>query len=246
MNIGNMLRNAASSALGKFLKTDEAGITLSCNGNSLALPVMPESFSCSVSNKNGTVNINNLGEYNMVGKTGLKTISLSSFFPNQDYDFAEGSSDAYGNVDKIEGWRTSGNPLNITITGSSISFPCLIESFTYSEKDGSGDVYYTISLKEYKYIETQKTTDKLTNLTKRPKLSYLQRTGLTAVQNVLKGQSPMRAITGAVEKSGGLTPKQTGYLDIYKMVTKQGGLKVGDILQAGKSIKINGKNIINK
>ena len=62
MNIGNMLRNAASSALGKFLKTDEAGITLSCNGNSLALPVMPESFSCSVSNKNGTVNINNLGE----------------------------------------------------------------------------------------------------------------------------------------------------------------------------------------
>lgn len=242
MSLKSTLFKGATKYINGLLGGDNSAIMLSCDGQSLEIPVMPESFTCSVSNKNGTVNICNLGEYNMIGKTGLKTISLDSFFPANEYDFATGEPKGYGYIETLETWRTNGKPLCITIADSPITFPCLIENLSYTEKEGTGDVYYKLDLKEYKYIEPQTGKD-ATGLKKRPKLSFLQRAGLNAAKGMLQGQSPMKAITSAIGKSG-LTPKQQGYLSIYKTVTKKGGMKVGDVLETGaKFIKVNGKNI---
>lgn len=99
-------------------------------------------------------------------------------------------------------------------------------------------------MKEYKYSESTAEKDLLTGLSKRPKLSFLQKTGLNVVKNVVNGQSPLKSITSAIGKSG-LTPKQTGYLDIFKKVTKQsGGLKIGDTIAiTSKFVKINKKKL---
>ena len=47
------------------------------------LPVTPEKFEVTVDHKNTVVNIVSLGDINLLGKTGLKAVSLSSFFPAQ-------------------------------------------------------------------------------------------------------------------------------------------------------------------
>ena len=83
----SLIGNIAKSALGNFLDNldGSGGGDISVSIGSVTLPVAPEEFSVQVSNKNSTIDINNAGEYNMIGKTGLKSVSISSFFPAQEY-----------------------------------------------------------------------------------------------------------------------------------------------------------------
>ncbi|MCI6172092.1 MAG: hypothetical protein MR665_07840 [Selenomonas bovis] len=246
--VRGLAKAAASRALSDFLGDGGGGgdITLSCRGASLVIPITPASFECAVSNQNGKISIENAGEYNMMGKTGLKSVSLSSFFPAHDYNFAAAgsSTDPYSYVETLEEWRTGGYPLSLSITGTPIAFPCLVESFKYGEQDGTGDVYYTLELKEYREIvKTTDAADEKTGLKQRPKRSWLERTAATAGKRMLAGQSPMSAITGAMASSG-LTKQQAGYLDVYKAIAKKGGVKAGDLIAVGKNyISINGKHL---
>ena len=63
-------------------------ISLSAGSSIVTFPVLPSELMVSVNTNHGTVNINNYGEYLMKGKTGLKSLTLSGFFPAQDYPFA--------------------------------------------------------------------------------------------------------------------------------------------------------------
>lgn len=120
----------------------------------LQLPVPPSSFEIIRSNMNKTTNIQDFGEFNMLGKENLAVLSISSFFPKENYYFCQYDDfpSPYDCVKKIEGWRKSGNPVKLTITATDIDLPVSIESFKYGEKEGTGDVYFTLELKEYKYI----------------------------------------------------------------------------------------------
>lgn len=123
----------------------------------LRLPILPESFQLTVDNLNKVVNVSSIGDINLIGKSGLKEISFSSFFPAQDYYFNE-----YNNPDKpfqfiskLEKWRESGKPVRVIITKTKINLEMAIESFSYGERDGTKDVYYTIEFKEYKRLKTK-------------------------------------------------------------------------------------------
>ena len=118
----------------------------------IALPVKP---TVSVSHKNTVTNVIQTGDINLMGKTGLRAVSLSSFFPARDYNFAKSVGDPLSLVEKIESWRNSGEPCRVVI-GRSLNMECTIESFSWGEQDATGDIYYTLSLKEYKRIKIKK------------------------------------------------------------------------------------------
>lgn len=121
--------------------------------NKIQLPVKPSDYNIAVSHRNTVVNVIQLGDINLIGNTGLRELSLSSFFPAQDYNFSNNSDRktpiAYVNM--IEEWRKAGEPIRVIITGV-LNMECTIESFSYGEQDATGDIYYTASLKEYKKI----------------------------------------------------------------------------------------------
>jgi hypothetical protein len=120
------------------------------------LPVTPSSFEVAVSHKNTVVSIIQLGEINLLGKTGLKSISLSCFFPAQDYNFSKDDrEDPEWYVNKLEKWRNS-NTLIRFIISDVINIQCTIESFSWGMQDGTKDIYYTINLKEYRSISAKK------------------------------------------------------------------------------------------
>ncbi|MBP3723217.1 MAG: hypothetical protein J6I62_08220 [Selenomonadaceae bacterium] len=245
----NIGRSYLNSRINNLLDEGEAGgeisYTLTANGQEVVLPVDMESYECKVGNNNETINIINAGEYLMKGKTGLKTISLSSFFPAQEYDFARYGGNPWGVADTIEEWRKNNETVELSISGTSVEFKCLIESFSVGEKDGSGDVYYTIELREYREIGVDpKKKDKVSELNERPKLTFLERAGLNLAKNVINGQPPTTAIANALGNSG-LTNKQKGYLEIAKAVTKKGGIADGDSIGFNKKgeFQINGKVI---
>ena len=241
-NIGKSYLNSRINSLLGEGEGGEISYTLSANGTEVVLPVDMESYECRVGNNNETINIINAGEYLMKGKTGLKSISLSSFFPAQEYNFAHYGGNPWGVADTIEEWRKNNETVDFSISGTSVEFKCLIESFTVGEKDGSGDVYYTIELKEFREIGVDpKKKDDVTELNERPKLSFLERAGLNLAKNVLNGQPPTTAIANALGNSG-LTKKQKGYLAIAKAVTKKGGLSTGDAIGFNKKgeFQVNG------
>ena len=129
------------------------------NDSKFQLPVKPSEYTINVSHKNTVVNVIQKGDINLIGKTGLRDLSLSSFFPARDYNFSNnsGRKEPLAYVEKIEEWRNSGEPIRVIVTGI-LNMECTIESFNYGEKDATGDIYYTISLKEYKKIKTKQAT----------------------------------------------------------------------------------------
>lgn len=120
------------------------------------LPVTPSKFEVAVSHKNTVVNVITLGEINLLGKTGLKSVSLSCFFPAQDYNFSKADrEDPEWYVSKIEKWRTSNTLIRFVISDV-INIQCTIESFSWGMQDGTNDIYYTLNLKEYRSTSAKK------------------------------------------------------------------------------------------
>lgn len=127
------------------------------NNGELQLSVKPTEFSVTVTHRNTVVNVIQLGDINLMGKTGLREISLSSFFPAKDYNFSNnsGRKEPIACVNQIEEWRNSGKPVRVIITDL-LNMEATIEGFSWGERDATGDIYYTLVLKEYKKIKAKK------------------------------------------------------------------------------------------
>ena len=125
-------------------------IWLKHDKDALQLPILPPSFSVAIGSGHQTVNVQTKGEVSIMGKKGLKSTDLTSFFPAQDYPFAAYPKDRepHDYVKEIESWLEE--VVRITITDTNINMECLITSFSYGEPDGTGDMQYTISLQEYR------------------------------------------------------------------------------------------------
>ena len=140
------------------------------NSDKFMLPVNPESFSFTEKHNNTSVNVNSIGEVNLIGKRGLKEGTISSFFPNQNYNFGNNSvrKKPYVYVNTILKWKEEGKPVRL-IVGGNINVQVTIESFKYGEQDGTGDVYYLLGVKEYRAVTVTKVKKKSTSKKKTTK-----------------------------------------------------------------------------
>ena len=120
----------------------------------IRLPVMPSEFERVISANYETNNVIGLGDIATFGGNGLAQLSLSSFFPNKEYSF-----NAYSDVPKpyefvkyFKEWKNKGVVVRVVLTGTDINQQMYITNFSYGERDGTGDVYYTVDLVEYRPI----------------------------------------------------------------------------------------------
>lgn len=143
---------------------------------SILLPINPSSFEISGSQNNQSVYVHNLGEINLKGKRGLYSITLESFFPVQKYDFSHGEyHDPYDYYcKKLKSLYEKNTTVHLIITETDINMFCTIESFTHGEADRSGDVKYSLSLKEYREVMASKRMS-----TKKKEVSYTWKKGDT-------------------------------------------------------------------
>lgn len=123
----------------------------------IKLPVLPKEFKIQSGMKNESYETISIGEIKLIGMPTLKTISFSSFFPGQNYPFVRDQTyKAWEYVEMIETWKLRRVPIRLIITETPINMACTIESFEYGPQDGTGDIYYTLSLSEFKFIELEK------------------------------------------------------------------------------------------
>lgn len=123
---------------------------------SVRIPVLPPDYKVTSTQNNTTVNVIGLGDITLKGKRGLREISFSSFFPKHyDSSYCDfrniRSPKEYVNL--IEKMKRAGT-VKLIITGTPINFRCTIESFEWGEEDGTGDIAYTLTLKEYRSISS--------------------------------------------------------------------------------------------
>lgn len=127
---------------------------LVCEGDRLLLPVTPYP-AVEDSQNNSTVELNEVGTVNIAGRSGLRKVSIESFFPAQVYPFVAStdiSTDPYYYYKKIKTWKDAGVPIRLIMTETPHNFECLIDSFDVHEEDGSNSLYYSLHLSEYRRL----------------------------------------------------------------------------------------------
>lgn len=130
-------------------------IYLGTDNDKIRFPVVPSSIGVNRSNNIDTQAVIKLGEVPIFNGTSLKTIELTSFFPNQEYSFCDytGFMKPYEFSEKIQKWMYEGKPLRVIVTDSPTNMQCLIQQFDTVEQDGTRDLYFTLNLLEYRPIE---------------------------------------------------------------------------------------------
>ena len=130
-------------------------IYLGTDDDKIRFPVVPSAIGVNRSNNIDTQSVLKLGEVPIFNGTSLKTIELTSFFPNQEYSFCDytGFMKPYQFSEKIQKWMYEGKPLRIIVTDSPTNMQCLIQQFDTVEQDGTRDLYFTLNLLEYRPIE---------------------------------------------------------------------------------------------
>lgn len=128
--------------------------------NHLAIPVLPSEYKVQSSQSNRSENIIGIGEVSLKGKRNLRTVSFSSFFPfRKDSSYCRKGRilKPLQYVNAIERMKQVGT-VKLVITGSPLRMTCTIESFEWGENDGTGDISYTISFKEYRHISASRSS----------------------------------------------------------------------------------------
>ncbi|HLO11482.1 MAG TPA: LysM peptidoglycan-binding domain-containing protein [Pseudoneobacillus sp.] len=126
----------------------------------IQLPVNPQSIGYKDSNNFEDIVLANGDEKTVISGRGLRTYSISSFFPSVRPYFAErlDISAPMKYVGLFQTWMDNKNVLLLQVTNTNINEQVTIRSFEWEEKGGTvGDVEYTIELKQYKPVSVSKT-----------------------------------------------------------------------------------------
>jgi len=231
MKITDVLSEISGTIGNSGLTKSPIKFFISNSNDKFQLPIGPPEFEVSVDQKHTIININNIGEALMLGKSGLMEMTIESFFPAQEYYFADviNAKQPYAYVEKLLKWKDSNKPIRMNITGTGINKPFVIQSLGYKEQDGTGDVYYSLKLKEYKYL-TQKSKE-LDNVNELEQRVDEQKNLLDKI-TVYPGED---MIDVALRAYG-----VKDYIKQYKNLVKS-PLQVGEVLT--KTLKRSGKNV---
>lgn len=153
--LGSIL-NMLSIALLRASRERET-VVLSCQGERFVLPVTPSKINLTDGQNNKVMNVTQVGEILVFGMPKLQTISFSSFFPNpkREYPFVVGENKEPAEcMALIKKWKELRVPVRIIITGLDVNLAVGIGSFDCDKRDGSGDIYYSLSFTEHKDLNT--------------------------------------------------------------------------------------------
>ena len=118
----------------------------------ITLPITPESFQVETARNVQKVNVHEIGDVNLPGNMALGVTKISCMFPKQNYPFAFDYGNPYEYVEKFQKLVKKGKAVRFIISGTEVNERVLVESISYGERDGTGDVYATITLVGYRGV----------------------------------------------------------------------------------------------
>lgn len=117
----------------------------------LVLPVTPSGFQIEDGVRIETVNLTGVGDVVIPGHSTLSQITLDSFFPASPYPFSAQIAEPYSYAAWFENRASSKKVLRFLVSGTGLNIAVLVDNIRYGERDGTNDVYYTLTLQRYRY-----------------------------------------------------------------------------------------------
>lgn len=112
--------------------------------------VNPANITVSRPNVNRAVSLAMGGQVNLWGGRGLREVRLDTFLPREGSRFFDGRApDTI--LSLLKSWQDSGDPIRLIISGTDINDAFLIEDLSESFREGDGDVWLSLQLREYKF-----------------------------------------------------------------------------------------------
>lgn len=172
MNLSNILTYLSAVLSGKGTRER---ITLTDGMERFVFPVTPKDITCDDGQNNKVVNIVHTGEAVIFGMPKARKIQFGSFFPepSHNYPFTVGDDRSPSACrDLIKKWKEARKPVRLLIPSLAINLAVSIDEFNTRKKDNTGDIYYSITFREYIDLNTPaannlKQVDSVTGLKER-------------------------------------------------------------------------------
>lgn len=129
-------------------------IMIITDDGSYELAVNPRDFSVTQDSKDKTIDLLNVGEFNVAGNRGLIKVSLATFLPDADSPFYCGPAPE-NVVMSVKKAKNGKRPVRIIISGTDVNLQFTVSSMSETYKEGQQDIYVTWSFVESRDLNTQ-------------------------------------------------------------------------------------------
>lgn len=121
---------------------------------SLTMPVTPAEWSIEEGRMVEALDMAQTGQVNLPGLPALFNEQLTFLLPSSARSYADAaySGDPYTVVAMLVRWSSDGDPLRLIITDTTVNTLVLLAPVRYGERDGTGDVYATLTLRQYREL----------------------------------------------------------------------------------------------
>lgn len=199
-------------------------------GEQLSMPVTPEQWRVELGRSVEQLDMAQVGQVNLPGLEALFNEQNTFLLPSSGRNYTDVwySGSPYVFVELLVKWSRAGEPLRLIVTGTPVNVPVLLGPVRYGEQDGTGDVYVTLTFRQYR---------ELTAVTvERPETGNQSRTAPKAAQTaqsytVKKGDT-LWGIARRFYGSGQLAYKLASY----------NGIKNANLIYPGQTVKLPEKS----
>lgn len=125
-------------------------VWLKGNGGSIMLPIVPSEVGKNINAVLDSESIVKYGKISIFGGKEGGIVPLSSFFPAKiNKHLTKNWQEPYSYVNIIEDWLRNGDVIRLIVTSTPINVAVRVSHFEYKDKISTGDVEYSIELKEH-------------------------------------------------------------------------------------------------
>lgn len=125
----------------------------------LAMPVTPPDFTVAEGRAVETLDMTNTGQVNLPGLRQLFNERMEFLLPSSDRNYTTGgwTGEPYAVVDRLVEWSNGGDVLRFIVTDTPVNLPVLLGPVGHGQRDGTGDVYVTLELRQYRELAEEST-----------------------------------------------------------------------------------------
>ena len=137
------------------------------SGLDVLLPVTPDHYEIGHGQRIELVNIHQLGDVSLAGTPTLCTVTMDLLLPcgPRTYSIPDPKEPEWY-LWHLRQWVDEKTLLRFIVSDTYINLPVWLEDFRTGERDGTNDVYCTVTLREYRDLSIQQTNPCTQNTTR--------------------------------------------------------------------------------
>lgn len=203
----------------------------------LVMPVTPGNYRWASGRRMETVNISALGDVFLPGGRSRFTGSFDFLLPSQAYPWMEAGArtDPQYYLDLLNAWSADGRPVRLVITGTQINVLVYLEEVCQEEKDGTGDRYVTVALREHTSLKAAEVTVTSAAAQNHPRTAESVSPGTEQFYTVVAGD----CLSVICRRFYG-----NGTAKYYNALAAYNGIKNPNLIYAGRILKIPPESVL--